>query len=114
MDGVQQGDGFSHSFREARSEARKLPKFAAYRWLHDLTDKQVLERLVAPNAERAAKEKRGLIRWLRPAFQNPRGAKAATPKDLATTDEPETAALGILAAYDAAGARRWKSTRTAA
>ena len=42
--------------------------------------------------ERAAEERRGLIRWLRPEFQNPTGAKAATQEDLATTDEPETAA----------------------
>jgi hypothetical protein len=145
--------------------------FDAYGWPHDLTDEQILERLVALNAERAAEERRGLIRWLRPEFQNPSGAKAATQEDLATTDEPETAtpvaataaawpkklaeqiaavrdlltkgaaewtkaevaaafkgankaeveevldslaALGILAAYESRGTRRWKSTRTAA
>ena len=126
---------------------------------------------MALNAERAAEERRGLIRWLRPAFQNPTGAKAATQEKLATTDEPEEAApaaatatawpkklaeqiaavrdlltkgaaewtvaeaaaafknakksdveevldslaaLGILAAYEARGTRRWKSTRPAA
>jgi len=145
--------------------------FDAYGWPHDLTDEQILERLVLLNAERAAEERRGLVRWLRPAFQNPTGAKAATQEDLASTDEPEEAApvaatatawpkklaeqiaavrdlltkgaaewtvaeaaaafkgakksdveevldslaaLGILAAYDARGTRRWKSTRTAA
>jgi hypothetical protein len=145
--------------------------FDAYGWPHDLTDEQILERLVALNAERAAEERRGLIRWLRPAFQNPSGAKAATQEKLATTDEPEgtapvaataatwpkklaeqiaavrdlltkgaaewtvsevaaafkgakkadveevldsLAALGILAAYEARGTRRWKSTRAAA
>ena len=31
---------------------------------------EILERLVALNAERAAEEARGLIRWLRPDFQN--------------------------------------------
>ena len=45
--------------------------FDAYGWPHDLTDEQILERLVALNAERAAEEKRGLIRWLRPEFQEP-------------------------------------------
>jgi hypothetical protein len=55
-------------------------------------DPQILERLVALYVERAAEERRGLIRWLRPEFQNPTGAKAATQEDLATTDEPETAA----------------------
>jgi len=34
-------------------------------------DEAVLERLVALNAERAAEEARGLIRWLRPEYQNP-------------------------------------------
>lgn len=34
-------------------------------------DEAVLERLVALNAERAAEEARGLVRWLRPDFQNP-------------------------------------------
>ncbi len=34
-------------------------------------DEAVLERLVALNAERAAEEARGLVRWLRPEFQNP-------------------------------------------
>jgi hypothetical protein len=72
--------------------------FDAYGWPHDLTDEQILERLVALNAERAAEERRGLIRWLRPAFQNPTGAKAATQEKLATTDEPEEAAPAATAA----------------
>lgn len=33
----------------------------------------LLERLVALNAERAAEEARGIVRWLRPEFQNPKG-----------------------------------------
>ena len=127
---------------------------------------------MALNAERAAEERRGLIRWLRPEFQNPTGAKAATQAKLTTTEEPDDstvatpaiatawpkklaeqiaavrdlltkgaaewtkaegaaafkgankadveevldslAALGILAAYDSRGTRRWKSTRAAA
>jgi hypothetical protein len=43
-------------------------------------------------AERAAEEKRGLVRWLRPEFQNPSGAKAATQASLVATDGPEEAA----------------------
>ncbi|MGO9664573.1 MAG: class I SAM-dependent DNA methyltransferase [Polyangia bacterium] len=65
--------------------------FDAYGWPRDLTDEQILERLVALNAERAAEEKRGLVRWLRPEFQNPGGAKTATQERLAATDEPEQA-----------------------
>ena len=52
--------------------------FDAYGWPHDLTDEQILERLVALNAERAEEERRGIVRWLRPEFQNPQGAPAAT------------------------------------
>ena len=47
--------------------------FDAYGWPHDLTDEQILERLVALNAERAEEERKGLVRWLRPEFQNPSG-----------------------------------------
>ena len=57
--------------------------FDAYGWPHDLTDEQILERLVALNAERAAEEARGLVRWLRPDFQNPGGKRAATQVEMA-------------------------------
>lgn len=36
-------------------------------------EEAVLDRLVALNAERAAEEARGIVRWLRPEFQNPEG-----------------------------------------
>jgi hypothetical protein len=53
----------------------------AYGWAHDLTDEQILEKLVALNAERAKEEAAGHVRWLRPDYQIPRFAKgAATPK----------------------------------
>jgi len=42
--------------------------FDAYGWPHDLTDEEILTRLVDLNHERAEEEKRGLIRWLRPDF----------------------------------------------
>ena len=41
----------------------------AYGWPATLTDEQILERLVALNAERAAEEARGQVRWLRPEYQ---------------------------------------------
>jgi hypothetical protein len=44
---------------------------AAYDWPANLTDAEILERLVALNATRAAEEARGQIRWLRPDFQAP-------------------------------------------
>ena len=52
--------------------------FAAYGWPIDLTDEQILERLVALNAERAEEEKRGLVRWLRPEYQT-KVVKGAVP-----------------------------------
>jgi len=39
----------------------------------DRVEAVILERLAALNAERAAEERRGLIRWLRPALQHPGG-----------------------------------------
>lgn len=48
--------------------------FDAYGWPRDLTDEQILERLLKLNGERADDERRGLVRWLRPDFQNPGGA----------------------------------------
>jgi hypothetical protein len=58
----------------------------AYGWPVDLTDEAILERLVALNAERAAEEAQGQVRWLRPEFQVPKfGDKVAAPVE----DEPE-------------------------
>ena len=41
-----------------------------------MSDVEILERLVSLNAERAAEEARGVIRWLRPEFQKPEGQQA--------------------------------------
>lgn len=43
----------------------------AYGWNDAPSDEIILERLVALNAERAAEEAAGQVRWLRPAFQHP-------------------------------------------
>ena len=61
--------------------------FDAYGWTPSLTDEEILERLVALNRERAAEERNGLIRWLRPEFQNPQGTAQTA---LATTDAIST------------------------
>jgi len=42
---------------------------------------EVLERLVALNTRRVAEEAAGIIRWLRPAFQNPASATELAPSD---------------------------------
>jgi hypothetical protein len=53
----------------------------AYGWPVDLTEEEILERLVALNHARADEERRGIVRWLRPEFQNPDGL---TQKAIAT------------------------------
>ena len=69
--------------------------FDAYGWPVTLTEEEILERLVALNAERAAEEQRGLIRWLRPEFQNPATDKPtqktiALPEPDEDEEEPST------------------------
>ena len=60
-------------------------------------EEELLRRLVELNAARAAEEARGLVRWLRPDYQNP-GATAATAvpsqveADLGPAEDAETAA----------------------
>jgi hypothetical protein len=49
--------------------------FQAYGWPETLTDEQILEKLVALNHERAAEERSGHVRWLRPDYQIPRFGK---------------------------------------
>src|SRR5690348_10544477 len=45
---------------------------AAFGWPADLPPSEIVARLVALNGERAAEEKAGHIRWLRPDYQIPR------------------------------------------
>ena len=52
----------------------------AYGWPADLSDDDILMRLVDLNKERAAEEATGHIRWLRPDYQNPTGARAEKGK----------------------------------
>ena len=49
----------------------------AYGWNDKPDDATLLERLVALNAERAAEEAQGTVRWLRPDFQNPQPAQTS-------------------------------------
>jgi hypothetical protein len=57
--------------------------FDAYGWPHGISDEEILERLVALNAERASEERRGIVRWLRPEFQNPSGTAASSQTAIA-------------------------------
>ncbi len=62
----------------------------AYGWPHNITDEQILENLVALNAERAEEERNGLIRWLRPEYQAPDEIDETQPtlEGLITQEEP--------------------------
>ncbi len=51
-------------------------------------EETILQRLVALNAERAAEERRGLIRWLRPEFQHPGGVATVQAEAKITTTTP--------------------------
>lgn len=61
----------------------------AYGWTADLSDEEILTRLVALNKQRAAEEAKGLIRWLRPEYQAPEYAAPVTQ----TLDLGETPAV---------------------
>jgi hypothetical protein len=67
---------------------------AAYGWPIDLSDNDILVRLVALNQERVREEAAGLVRWLRPDYQIPRFG--STKEKLALTggamNEPAAAA----------------------
>jgi hypothetical protein len=70
--------------------------FAAYGW-QDLAGKPtaeitetILERLVALNAERAAEERNGHIRWLRPEYQAPEQVQSTQTTLPGISDEAET------------------------
>lgn len=69
--------------------------FDAYGWPHNLTDEEILSRLVDLNRERVAEEARGIVRWLRPEFQNPEGTKDATQTSLPIEVEPEAPAKPV-------------------
>jgi hypothetical protein len=47
--------------------------FEAYGWSGNLSDAQILEKVMALNKQRVVEEHDGLVRWLRPEFQAPKG-----------------------------------------
>lgn len=71
--------------------------FQAYGWPADLSDEEVIARLVALNKERASEEARGIVRWLRPAYQKARAGivEEAAPK--ATEGQGEMALVAEVA-----------------
>ncbi len=63
----------------------------AYGWPPELATEDILFRLVALNAERAAEERNGLIHWLRPEFQSP-SAKTQAGLEITVEAGPAPAA----------------------
>jgi len=61
----------------------------AYGWPADLSDEQILEKLLALNLERAAEERAGTIRWLRPEYQNPDGKDPSTQAEIAVAAQDD-------------------------
>ena len=72
------------------------------------SDKAILTHLCALNAQRAAEERTGQIRWLRPAFQNP--ASTATQTTLAGNGMDGTEGTNVPAATKAAAKLAWPKT----
>jgi len=87
--------------------------FAAYGWPTDLTDEQILERLVALNAERAAEEARGLVRWLRPEFQAPQAAAGGRQAELDLVDDEPVETKPKKGAKQAAASKAVKAAKAA-
>jgi hypothetical protein len=60
----------------------------AYGWPVNLTDEEILGRLVQLNAERVEEERTGRIRWLRPEYQKPpEGVAVAFGTDVETSPD---------------------------
>ena len=85
----------------------------AYGWPATLTDEELLERLVALNAERAAEERRGVVRWLRPEFQNPQAGGQTALDTGEATAAPTAAAPKEKLPWPKALADQAKAVRTA-
>lgn len=78
--------GLCSILREIHDELDRAV-FEAYGWPSNLSDEGILERLVVLNAERAAEEEGGLVRWLRPEFQTGAAPVAPVQEDLGLSDE---------------------------
>jgi len=83
---------------------------AAYGWsdLATTDTDALLDRLVALNAERAAEEAAGHIRWLRPDFQNP--SAAVDPQIQVKMDLPQEPASTATTSATPAEKRPWPAT----
>ena len=55
----------------------------AYGWAHSITDAEILHNVVALNAQRAAEERLGTVRWLRADYQSQATMKKSVAKETA-------------------------------
>lgn len=69
----------------------------AYGWPADLPEADILERLVHLNAQRAAEEAAGQVRWLRPEYQAPNEVQQGVQGKL-LEDDDETVAVSAAVA----------------
>ncbi|MEW5972460.1 MAG: DNA methyltransferase [Pseudomonadota bacterium] len=75
---------------------------------HAAAEEELLTRLVALNAQRAAEEAQGHIRWLRPDYQNPEGADLGSPSSAPMDlDLPEGAPTEEMATQTAPATQTW-------
>jgi hypothetical protein len=68
----------------------------AYGWPADLSEDEILAKLVALNKERSEEEKRGLVRWLRPDYQILRFAKGVDKQAASEEGAQVAATLDII------------------
>ena len=68
----------------------------AYGWPADLSDEDILTRLVALNKTLAAEEANGVVRWLRPEFQAPGATAPQVNAALDLGDAPAAAPATII------------------
>lgn len=67
----------------------------AYGWPRNLDDADIVSRVVALNAERAAEEAAGQVRWLRPDYQAPAEALRPAQQGKLAVDETIATSLPI-------------------
>lgn len=80
----------------------------AYSWPADLPEQEVLGRLLALNGQREAEERQDLVRYLRPAYQDPRGTAAQLALGL---EVPEGVAAQTIPAFPSRLAEQSQAVR---
>ena len=86
----------SHDFSGGGEAVSHLSGSDGHRPSLQSLEQQILTRLVALNHERAAEEKRGLIRWLRPDYQAP-GAAPPQQTEIGLSDGDESTQVTAVA-----------------